>query len=60
MHAFLEVPYYSQKWAAAGVTVKDLEKLELTDLPRIPVTSKRDLVGSYCGKEEIASLLHQR
>jgi len=46
MHAFLEVPYYSQKWAAAGVTIKDLEKLELTDLPRIPVTSKRDLVGS--------------
>ena len=44
--AFHEVPYYSQKWKAAGLDSADLQRMTLNDLSKIPVTPKQDLVGN--------------
>lgn len=42
-HAFVQCPYYRDKWAAAGITLSELGGLNLCDLPRIPITLKVDL-----------------
>jgi phenylacetate-CoA ligase len=44
--AFRQVPYYSQKWKAAGVNLSDLARMTISDLPKLPATPKRDLVGN--------------
>ncbi|GAC1663823.1 MAG: hypothetical protein NVS9B4_18910 [Candidatus Acidiferrum sp.] len=44
-HAFSEVPYYRTKWTEAGLQPGDVERFTLSDLPAIPVTSKRDLAA---------------
>ena len=46
LHAFREVPYYSQRWRTAGLDSTDLERMTLPDLSKLPVTPKRDLVGN--------------
>jgi phenylacetate-CoA ligase len=46
LHAFREVPYYSRCWHVAGLDSTDLERLALSELSRLPVTSKRDLLGN--------------
>jgi phenylacetate-CoA ligase len=46
LSAFKESPYYSQKWRAAGLVHKDLERMKLSDLCKVPLTPKRDLVGN--------------
>jgi phenylacetate-CoA ligase len=43
LHAFDNVAYYRRRWTAAGIQRHDLARLPLSDLPRIPVTSKEDL-----------------
>src|SRR4029077_13407613 len=45
-HAFREVPYYSHRWRSAGLHFSDLERLNLSDLSKLPLTPKRDLVGN--------------
>jgi len=45
-HAFREVPYYRQRWTAAGLENKDLEQLALPQLSQIPITPKLDLIGN--------------
>jgi len=44
LHAFHEVPYYSQTWRATGFSDEYFERLTISDLPRIPVTPKSELV----------------
>src|ERR1035437_233336 len=44
--AFREVPYYNQKWKSAGLDSEDLERMTLSDLSKLRVTPKRDLVGN--------------
>jgi phenylacetate-CoA ligase len=44
LHAYLEVPYYSQKWTAAGLDRTQIERITPSELSRIPITSKLDLV----------------
>jgi phenylacetate-CoA ligase len=46
LHAFREVPYYSQRWSSAGLDSKDLKRLTVSELSKLPVTPKRDLVGN--------------
>ncbi len=46
VRAFCEVPYYSETWRLVGFSQQQLEKFTLADLPKIPVTYKRDLVGN--------------
>jgi phenylacetate-CoA ligase len=45
LRAFREVPYYSQKWKSAGLNSTDLGRMKLSELPKLPVTPKGDLVG---------------
>jgi len=45
-HAFREVPYYRKRWKAEGLESKDVERLPLSQLPRIPITPKFDLIGN--------------
>lgn len=44
--AFREVPYYSQLWRKIGITHADLDRLEIENLSKLPITPKRDLVGN--------------
>jgi len=44
--AFREVPYYNQKWKSAGLDFEDIERMTLSDLSKLRVTPKRDLVGN--------------
>ena len=46
LHAFREVPYYVQRWSSAGLDSNDLERLTVSELSRLPVIPKRDLVGN--------------
>lgn len=46
LRAFEEVPYYSQKWKAAGLDRKRLEQITSRELHAVPLTPKRDLVGN--------------
>jgi phenylacetate-CoA ligase len=46
LRAFKESPYYSQKWRSAGLVRKELERMTLSNLCKIPLTPKRDLVGN--------------
>ncbi len=43
LHAFAEVPYYQKRWSEAGITKGDLEQMTTEDLPKLPVTPKRDV-----------------
>lgn len=43
LKAFDEVPYYRQRWRAAGFARGDLARLTPTSLPTLPITSKHDL-----------------
>src|ERR1700722_12145955 len=45
LHAFQEVPYYSRRWRDLGLRLEDLERMKVSELPKLPVTPKRDLVG---------------
>lgn len=40
-HAYEKVPFYRQRFDAAGIKPGDIKTIE--DLPRIPITTKRDL-----------------
>jgi phenylacetate-CoA ligase len=44
-NAFCDVPYYSQKWRAAGIRLSDLQQITPANLLKIPVTPKRDLAA---------------
>ncbi len=36
-------PYYRDRWRAIGLTAADIERFELTDLPRLPPLSKEEI-----------------
>src|SRR5690348_7531804 len=42
LHAFESVPYYRNKWNAAGKTAKEIGSMSAADLPRLPQTTKLD------------------
>jgi phenylacetate-CoA ligase len=42
-HAFDQVPYYREKWRAAGIRRQDLERILPGELPMLPATPKEDL-----------------
>ena len=46
LHAFREVPYYSERWSSAGLDSNDVERLTVSELSKLPVTPNRDLVGN--------------
>jgi phenylacetate-CoA ligase len=43
VHAFTTVPYYREKYKAAGINKEDLEKFEIQDLKKLPYLEKEDL-----------------
>jgi phenylacetate-CoA ligase len=43
--AFDNIPYYSRRWRAAGLCQKDFRGITLQELPRVPLTPKRDLAA---------------
>ena len=43
VRAFEQVPYYQRRWQAAGITRAELQRMTQADLPKLPVTPKRDL-----------------
>lgn len=43
VRAFEQVPYYQRRWKAEGITRQQLERMTWADLPKLPVTPKRDL-----------------
>lgn len=43
--AFSDVPYYSRRWSAAGLGLSDLKRLTPSQLPKIPITGKKDLAA---------------
>ena len=42
-HAYDQVPYYRERWGAAGIERGDLVRMTTDDLPRLPITPKEDL-----------------
>ncbi|MFZ6012211.1 MAG: phenylacetate--CoA ligase family protein, partial [Bacteroidota bacterium] len=42
-HAFEHVPFYKASFSAAGFSASDLAKIELGDLPKLPMLEKEDL-----------------
>ena len=42
-HAFDQVPYYQKTWSRVGATRTDLAEMTAGDLPKLPITPKRDL-----------------
>lgn len=43
VHAFKNVPFYSEKYKTAGFKLNDFEKFELADLPKLPYLEKEEL-----------------
>ncbi len=42
-HAFRETPHYRERWRELGLDAGDLERFELEDLRRLPITTKDEL-----------------
>lgn len=47
VHAFNTVPYYRDKWTAAGITEDKLKSFNLSDIQNLPFLTKDDL-RKYC------------
>ncbi|MBN8671428.1 MAG: phenylacetate--CoA ligase family protein [Chitinophagales bacterium] len=47
LHTFNTVPYYRDKWTAAGITEDKLKSFNLSDIQNLPFLSKDDL-RKYC------------
>lgn len=43
IHAFITVPFYTDKYKKAGFSLNDFEKFELTDISKLPYLEKEDL-----------------
>jgi phenylacetate-CoA ligase len=43
IQAFDEVPYYQKTWISAGIKRRELERMTIAELPRLPITPKSDL-----------------
>ena len=41
--SYTTVPYYRDRWRAAGLEAGDLSRMELSDLVKIPITPKEDV-----------------
>ncbi len=52
-HAFLTVPFYTDKYTSAGFSLSDFENFELSDLPKLPYLEKDEL--RHFGKTTLLS-----